>query len=182
VSKGDLKLTQKQYSTPPDMVIDKTLSYKANIELEKGGTIVIDLLVNEAPKTVNNFVFLARDNYYDGVSFHRVIPGFMAQSGDPTGTGSGGPGYNFDDEFHENARHDSEGILSMANRGVINGMGTNGSQFFITYAPTPHLDNHHSVFGKVTEGMDVVKSISERDPGSSTQQGDVIKKITIIEI
>ena len=175
-------MTQKQYSTPPDMVIDKTLSYKANIELEKGGTIVIDLLVNEAPKTVNNFVFLARDNYYDGVSFHRVIPGFMAQSGDPTGTGSGGPGYNFDDEFHENARHDSEGILSMANRGVINGMGTNGSQFFITYAPTPHLDNHHSVFGKVTEGMDVVKSISERDPGSSTQQGDVIKKITIIEI
>ena len=95
---------------------------------------------------------------------------------------SGGPGYNFDDEFHEKARHDSEGILSMANRGVINGMGTNGSQFFITYAPTPHLDNHHSVFGKVTEGMDVVKSISERDPGSSTQQGDVIKKITIIEI
>ncbi len=182
MSKGDLKLTQKQYSTPPEMVIDKTLSYKANIELEKGGTIVIDLLVNEAPKTVNNFVFLARDNYYDGVSFHRVIPGFMAQSGDPTGTGSGGPGYNFDDEFHENARHDSEGILSMANRGVINGMGTNGSQFFITYAPTPHLDNHHSVFGKVTEGMDVVKSISERDPGSSTQQGDVIKKITIIEI
>ncbi len=182
MSKGDLKLTQKQYSTPPEMVIDKTLSYKANIELEKGGTIVIDLLVNEAPKTVNNFVFLARDNDYDGVSFHRVIPGFMAQSGDPTGTGSGGPGYNFDDEFHENARHDSEGILSMANRGVINGMGTNGSQFFITYAPTPHLDNHHSVFGKVTEGMDVVKSISERDPGSSTQQGDVIKKITIIEI
>jgi peptidylprolyl isomerase/peptidyl-prolyl cis-trans isomerase B (cyclophilin B) len=164
------------------MVIEKTLSYKAHIKMEKGGTIIVDLMSNEAPRTVNNFVFLAREKYFDGLTFHRVIPGFMAQSGDPTGTGSGGPGYSFDDEFHENARHSSEGMLSMANRGVTNGMGTNGSQFFITFAPTPHLDNHHSVFGKVSEGMDVVESISERDPGTAIAPGDVIKTINITEI
>ena len=174
-------MTNKQYNSPPEMQIDISKSYKAKIELEKGGEILIDLLVSEAPKTVNNFVFLARDGYYDGITFHRVIPGFMAQSGDPTGTGSGGPGYNFDDEFHENARHNSEGILSMANRGVVNGMGTNGSQFFITFAPTPHLDDHHSVFGKVSEGMDVVLGIVERDPGSAQTPGDTMKTVTILE-
>ena len=174
-------MTNKQYNSPPEMQIDTSKSYKAKIELEKGGEILIDLLVNEAPKTVNNFVFLAKDGYYDGITFHRVIPGFMAQSGDPTGTGSGGPGYNFDDEFHENARHNSEGILSMANRGVVNGMGTNGSQFFITFAPTPHLDDHHSVFGKVSDGMDVVLGIAERDPGSARTSGDAMKTVTILE-
>ena len=174
-------MTSKQYDSPPEMQIDTNKSYKAKIELAKGGEILIELLANEAPKTVNNFVFLARDGYYDGITFHRVIPGFMAQSGDPTGTGSGGPGYNFDDEFHENARHDGEGVLSMANRGVINGMGTNGSQFFITYAATPHLDNHHSVFGKVSEGMDLIKAISERDPGSAQTPGDAMKTVTILE-
>ena len=105
----------------------------------------------------------------------------MAQSGDPTGTGSGGHGYNFDDEFHENARHNSEGILSMANRGVVNGMGTNGSQFFITFAPTPHLDDHHSVFGKVSEGMEVVMGIAERDPGTARMPGDAMKTVTVLE-
>ena len=174
-------MTNKQYNSPPEMQIDTSKSYKAKIELEKGGEILIDIIVNEAPKTVNNFVFLAKDGYYDGITFHRVIPGFMAQSGDPTGTGSGGPGYNFDDEFHENARHNSEGILSMANRGVVNGMGTNGSQFFITFAPTPHLDDHHSVFGKVSEGMEVVLSIAERDPGSAQTSGDAMKTVTILE-
>ena len=174
-------MTNKQYSNPPEMQIDTSKSYKAKIELEKGGEIIIDLLVKEAPKTVNNFVFLAKEGYYDGITFHRVIPGFMAQSGDPTGTGSGGPGYNFDDEFHENARHNSEGVLSMANRGVVNGMGTNGSQFFITFAPTPHLDDHHSVFGKVSEGMEAVMSIAERDPGTATEPGDLIKTICIEE-
>ena len=103
-------MTNKQYSSPPEMQIATSKSYKAKIELEKGGEIIIDLLVKEAPKTVNNFVFLAKEGYYDGITFHRVIPGFMAQSGDPTGTGSGGPGYNFDDEFHENARNNSEGV------------------------------------------------------------------------
>ena len=105
----------------------------------------------------------------------------MAQSGDPTGTGSGGPGYNFDDEFHDDAKHDSEGILSMANSGVRNGMGTNGSQFFITFAPTPHLDGHHSVFGRVSDGMGVVLGITVRDPASASAPGDAMKSVTIIE-
>ena len=164
------------------MAIDNSKKYQAIIEMESGGEISIDLMADKAPKTVNNFVFLARDGYYEGVTFHRVIPGFMAQAGDPTGTGSGGPGYNFDDEFHKGARHDWPGILSMANRGVINGMGTNGSQFFITLAATPHLDDHHSVFGKVVDGMDVVERIKTRDPGSATEQGDAMKTITIIEL
>ena len=149
--------------------------------MDNGNKITIYLLSREAPKTVNNFVFLARDGYYDGITFHRVIPGFMAQSGDPTGTGSGGPGYNFDDEFHDDAKHDSAGILSMANRGVVNGMGTNGSQFFITFAPTHHLDGHHSVFGQVSDGMDVVNSIKERDPGTATIPGEAMKSVTIVE-
>jgi len=105
----------------------------------------------------------------------------MAQSGDPTGTGSGGPGYNFDDEFHDDAKHDSAGILSMANAGVRNGMGTNGSQFFITFAPTPHLNGAHSVFGRVKDGMDVVLGIATRDPGSATTPGDAMKSVTILE-
>lgn len=174
-------MTSSQYDKPPEMVIDSTKSYQAIIEMDKGGSITINLLAKEAPITVNNFVFLAKDGYYDGITFHRVIPGFMAQSGDPTGTGSGGPGYNFDDEFHDDAKHDSEGILSMANAGVRNGMGTNGSQFFITFAPTPHLDGHHSVFGRVSEGMDVVLGITTRDPGSASAPGDAIKSVTIIE-
>jgi len=106
----------------------------------------------------------------------------MAQSGDPTGTGSGGPGYNFDDEFHKDARHDASGVLSMANRGVVNGMGTNGSQFFITYAATPHLDDHHSVFGKVVDGMEVVENISVRDPATATNSGDAMKSVKINEV
>lgn len=174
-------MTSNQYDRPPEMVIDTAKNYQAIIEMEKGGTITIDLLAKEAPVTVNNFVFLAKDGYYDGITFHRVIPGFMAQSGDPTGTGSGGPGYNFDDEFHDDAKHDSAGILSMANAGVRNGMGTNGSQFFITFAPTPHLNGAHSVFGRVKDGMDVVLGIATRDPGSATTPGDAMKSVTILE-
>ena len=174
-------MTDKQYKQAPEMQIDPSKKYQAILELEKGGTITIELLAAEAPKTVNNFVFLSRDGYYDGVTFHRVIPGFMAQGGDPTGTVMGGPGYQFDDEFHPSARHDSPGILSMANAGTRNGMGTNGSQFFITFVPTPHLDNAHSVFGRVIDGMDVVMEISERDPGSSNTPGDAIKSISISE-
>ena len=163
------------------MAIDPDKSYKATIELEKGGTIVIELYAREAPNTVNSFVFLARDGYYDGVTFHRVIPGFMAQGGDPTGTGTGGPGYNFDDEFHASRRHDSPGILSMANSGVRGGRGTNGSQFFIVFGPTPHLDDKHSVFGKVIEGMDIVNGIIVRDPGADSFPGDAMKTVTIDE-
>ena len=187
----------KQYDAPPAMVIDPGKSYRATIELEKGETFVIELSARDAPKTVNNFVFLARDGYYDGVTFHRVIPGFMAQTGDPTGTGSGGPGYRFDNEVHPGLRHDGPGTVSMANAGMRDGRGTNGSQFFITFVATLNLDglnpdgsakdcsaprvSCHAVFGKVIEGMDTVRGITPRDPGSATSPGDVISTITIEE-
>ena len=168
----------KSWSQPPAMAIDPTKSYEAIIKTEKGD-IRIKLFADKAPVTVNNFVFLARQGFYDGVTFHRVIPGFMAQTGDPTGTGTGGPGYTFQDEFDPSLRHDSEGIVSMANAGP----NTNGSQFFITYAPQPHLDDVHSVFGKVIEGMDVLRSLRERDPSKdpNAPPGDKILTIEIVE-
>ena len=167
----------KQYDSAPAMTIDPSKSYTATFAMDGGGEFKVKLFAQEAPRTVNNFVFLARDGYYDGVTFHRVIPGFMAQSGDPAGTGRGGPGYRFEDEFHPNLRHDKPGILSMANAGP----NTNGSQFFITFIPTPHLDDAHAVFGEVIEGMDVVSSISTRDPSTASAPGDVITSITITE-
>ena len=179
VEKGTTSM-RKQYDGPPTMTIDATKSYTATIEMEKGGEIVIELLVSEAPQTVNNFVFLARDGYYDGVTFHRVIQGFMAQAGDPTGTGAGGPGYTFDNEVSPLRRHDGPGVVSMANSGIRNGRGTNGSQFFITHVQTPHLDDRHSVFGQVIEGMDVLLSITVRDPGSGTP-ADALETIVIEE-
>ncbi len=139
----------------------------ATIETSKG-TIRLQLHADEAPKTVANFEKLAGDGFYDGLLFHRVIPNFMIQTGCPQGTGTGGPGYKFDDEFHETLRHDRAGILSMANAGP----NTNGSQFFITHGPTPHLDNMHSVFGVVLEGQDVVDSIA---------QGDAMEKVTVTD-
>jgi len=166
----------KQYTAYPAMVIDPKKKYTAHFKTEVGD-FSIELFADKAPKTVNNFVFLARDGYYDGVTFHRVIKGFMAQGGDPTGTGMGGPGYKFADEFHKDLRHNSAGILSMANAGP----GTNGSQFFITFGPTPHLDNRHSVFGKVSAGMDVVLSIPERDPQRARTPGTKIYSIEIVE-
>ena len=170
--------TLQQYDSPPSMTIDPDKSYTATLELEKGGEIVIELFAKEAPVTVNNFIFLARDGYYDGVTFHRVIPGFMAQGGDPTGTGRGGPGYTIPDEFSPLRRHDGPGVLSMANIGRPD---TGGGQWFITFAATPHLDDAHTVFGQVIEGMDVVNGISPRDPGSATSPGDAIASITIQE-
>jgi len=165
------------WDQPPAMTIDPAKQYEALIETEKG-TIRIKLHADKAPKTVNNFVFLARQGYYDDVTFHRVIPDFMAQTGDRTGTGSGGPGYQFEDEFSPDLKHDSEGVVSMANSGP----NTNGSQFFITYGPTPHLDNVHTVFGKVTEGMDVVRALTPRDPGdANAAPGDRILAVEIIE-
>jgi cyclophilin family peptidyl-prolyl cis-trans isomerase len=166
----------KSYLKPPDMVIDPKKKYTATFKLDKGD-IVIQLFADKAPKTVNNFVFLARDRFYDGVTFHRVIPDFMAQGGDPTGTGMGGPGYKFVDEFHTDLKHSQPGILSMANAG----RNTNGSQFFITFAPTPWLDGKHAVFGQVVKGMDVLRSITVRDPDKARIPGDVIKTIEITE-
>ena len=159
------------------MVIDPSKGYTATFNMENGSEFTIKLFAEEVPNTTNNFVFLAKDGYYDGVTFHRVIPGFMAQGGDPTGTGRGGPGYQFADEFHSELRHDKPGILSMANAGP----NTNGSQFFITFVPTPHLDDHHAVFGEVIEGMDVVNSIPPRDPMSASTPGEAIASITINE-
>ncbi len=165
------------YSAPPPLVIDPTKSYQATIVTEKGD-IVIELYADRVPTTVNNFVFLAREGFYDDTTFHRVIPGFMAQAGDPLGTGTGGPGYTFADEFDETLRHDGPGVLSMANRGA----NTNGSQFFITYAATDWLDGRHAVFGRVIEGMDVLNSLTPRDPGANPgYEGDAILTIRIQE-
>ena len=163
-----------KYAKAPAMSIDPKKLYTADMDTTQG-KIKIQLFPKKAPKTVNNFVFLARDGYYDGVTFHRVIPGFMAQCGDPTGTGSGGPGYEFEDEFSD-LKH-VQGSLSMANRGP----GTNGSQFFICYAPQSHLNNRHTVFGQVMEGMEFVVKLRERDP----QRGgaaDKIVKMTVTEL
>ena len=160
-------MSGKQWNSPPAMQIDSKKNYSATIETSKGA-IEIALSAQYAPKTVNNFVFLAQEGFYDGVSFHRVISNFMIQGGDPTGTGRGGPGYKFEDEFAGNPLTHEAKALSMANAGP----NTNGSQFFITHAPQPHLDGKHTVFGKVTSGQDVVDAIS---------QGDTMTKVTITE-
>ena len=154
-------MAQQQWPAPPKMTIDAAKDYAVSIETNRG-TIDLALYPKHAPQTVNNFVFLAKQGYYDGVKFHRVIADFMIQTGDPTATGRGGPGYTFADEFHPSLRHSKAGILSMANRGP----NTNGGQFFITLGPTPHLDDRHTVFGEVSDGMDVVKKIG------STRTGD----------
>jgi cyclophilin family peptidyl-prolyl cis-trans isomerase len=161
---------------PPSGTLDLHTSYSARLKTERG-EIVCQLHAAQAPLTVENFVNLARAGFYDGTTFHRVIPGFMAQGGDPTGTGRGGPGYSFRDEFTSELRHDAAGVLSMANAGP----DTNGSQFFLTLGPTPHLDGRHSVFGRVTDGMDVLRSIRERDPMGDPKPGDRIDTIEIEE-
>jgi cyclophilin family peptidyl-prolyl cis-trans isomerase len=166
----------KNWNTPPAMEIDPDKKYTARMETDKG-EMVIELFAAKTPKTVNNFVFLSRQGFYDNVIFHRVIANFMAQGGDPTGTGTGGPGYKFEDEFDTSLCHDKPGILSMANAGP----NTNGSQFFITHLPTPHLDGKHSVFGQVIEGMDVLMSIPPRDPMRSEYSGIKILKVLIEE-
>ena len=154
----------KQWDNPPEMQIDTDGNYTVTMETTKG-TIEIELFASAAPITVNNFVFLAREGYYDGVSFHRVIDDFVIQGGDPTGTGAGGPGYRFEDEFDGNPHKHERGSLSMANAGPA----TNGSQFFICHSPQPHLDGRHTVFGKVTDGLDIVDAI---------QQGDAMVTVT----
>lgn len=158
----------KKYNSYPDMVIDPNKNYHATIKTAKGD-IEIELFPKAAPKTVNNFVFLARDNFYDGLTFHRVIEGFVSQGGDPEGDGRGGPGYRFEDETGSSNPHKHEaGSLSMANAGP----NTNGSQFFICHASQPHLDGKHTVFGKVIKGQNIVTSM---------KNGEVMQQVTIIE-
>lgn len=169
-------MAPQQWSTPPETVIDPKKSYTATLHTDKGD-IVIQLHVDKTPKTVNNFVFLARQGFYNGTIFHRVINNFMVQGGDPTGTGMGGPGYRFADEFDRTLKHDKPGVLSMANAGP----GTNGSQFFITHVPTPWLDGKHSVFGQVTQGMDVVMAIPERDPRMAQSPAIKLLSVDILE-
>jgi len=159
------------------MQIDPAKKYTAVMHTAKGD-ISIELFAAQAPITVNNFVFLAREGFYNNTTFHRVIGGFMVQGGDPTGTGTGGPGYRFDDEQGALAlKHDKAGILSMANAG----RNTNGSQFFITYGPQPHLNGKHGVFGQVVQGMNVLKEIRERDPQRDRQPGDALISVDIVE-
>lgn len=177
---------------PPSGALDTSKSYTATFKTAKGD-FTVELLDDIAPLFVENFVNLARIGFYDNTTFHRVLDNFMAQGGDPTGSGSGGPGYRFPDQFHPDMRHDGPGILSMANAGA----NTNGSQFFITHGPTPHLDpfnedgsaktcaspvvSCHGVFGKVIEGMDVVLSIRLRNPSTDPDLGDAINTIVITE-
>jgi len=167
-----------QWSSPPTMEIDPSKSYEA-IFVTEIGEFRVRLYSHQAPVTVNNFVFLANQGYYDNTTFHRVLPGFMAQGGDPTGTGGGGPGYLFEDEFDPDLQFDQGGLLAMANRGP----NTNGGQFFITYAPTPHLNGLHTIFGEVVEGAEVLSSLRPRDPAANPDyQGDGLVSIEIIEV
>lgn len=155
----------KQYSAPPPMSIDTTKRYEARLRTKRGD-ILLELFAQDAPTTVNNFIFLARDGFYNGLTFHRVVPGFMIQGGCPKGDGRGGPGYRFQDELQGNSHSHQAGTLSMANAAP----DTNGSQFFITHTAQPRLDGRHTVFGRVIEGMDVVLAV---------RQGDEIQRVEI---
>ena len=169
--------TRKTQFRQAEQVLEPSKDYRAVVETNKG-RMVLELFQDEAPRTVNNFVFLARNHFYDGVVFHRVLDGFMAQTGDPTGTGRGGPGYKFPDEFNNEVKHDHKGILSMANAGP----NTNGSQFFITFTATPHLDGRHTVFGEVLEGLDVLDTLQRIDPMNPRgAQPDVMEQVYIVE-
>jgi peptidylprolyl isomerase/peptidyl-prolyl cis-trans isomerase B (cyclophilin B) len=164
------------FSAPPEMTIDTGKSYQATIKTEVGD-IVVNLFADQAPKTVNSFVFLARQGFYDNVTFHRVLDGFMAQGGDPTGTGTGGPGYQFENE-NQDATFDKAGQLAMANAGP----NTNGSQFFITFGPTQLSGADYTIFGEVVQGLDVLDQIKRRDPNTNPSfTGTVINRIDISE-
>lgn len=173
-----IQLKERQFTLCPPMTIDTTKQYIATIKTEKGD-IVIELYADAAPVAVNSFIFLAKEDWFDGVTFHRVIPGFVAQAGDPTGTGFGGPGYAFDNEIAPDLRFDQPGVVGMANSGP----GSNGSQFFITLGPAPHLDGGYTIFGRVIEGMDVVNSLTPRDPQQdpTLPPGEVILDVIIQE-
>jgi cyclophilin family peptidyl-prolyl cis-trans isomerase len=166
-----------QFATPPPMQIDITKQYFATIKMAKGGQFVIQLYPDKAPITVNSFVFLAQNKFYDGTTFHRVLEGFMAQGGDPTGTGSGGPGYQFVNEKND-LTFDKAGVVAMANGGP----NTNGSQFFIMFGPYSLSESDYTIFGQVTSGMDVVNGLTRRDPDQNpTFPGDAMESVTITE-
>lgn len=170
-------LANKQFKECPSTITDASKKYIATIKTEKGD-VVVELYPNEAPVTVNSFVFLAQKGWFDGVTFHRVIPGFVAQTGDPTGSGAGGPGYQFGNEISD-LRFDQAGRLGMANAGP----DTNGSQFFITFAPVPDLDGKYTVFGQVTQGLDVLGKLTERVPegGGALPAGDKVISVVVAE-
>jgi len=171
------QVSSRQYDAYPPMTIDAGKQYFATVKMATGGEFVMQLFPDKAPLTVNSFVFLARDGYFEGVTFHRVLDGFMAQGGDPTGTGSGGPGYEFVNEDSD-LTFDKEGVVAMANAG----RDTNGSQFFITFGAQEFLNGGYTIFGQVTEGMDVVNAITRRDPQQNPDfPGDAIESITITE-
>jgi cyclophilin family peptidyl-prolyl cis-trans isomerase len=171
-----IKLAEQQFSDCPTMTVDPDASYKAIVETEKG-SFVIDLFVDKAPMAVNSFIFLAENGWFDGITFHRVLEGFVAQTGDPSGTGFGGPGYRYSVETSPDMLFDREGLVAMANAGE----DSNGSQFFITYAEAPDLNGGYTIFGEVVEGMDVVRDISLRNPQgvSDLPPGDLLISITI---
>ena len=166
------------FSEAPAMTIDTAKDDTAVIRMEDGGEMRLNLFDDEAPLAVNNFVFLANQGFYDGTTFHRVLADFMAQGGDPTGTGGGGPGYSFADEVDTGRTFDGRGLLAMANPGVPD---SNGSQFFITFAPAEHLNGLHTIFGELVEGDETLSGLTLRDPATATETGDVIAEITIIE-
>jgi cyclophilin family peptidyl-prolyl cis-trans isomerase len=174
-----IQLEDRQFNECPEMEIEQGGQYQATIVTEKGN-IVIDLFSQQAPFTVNSFIFLAENGWFDNVPFHRVLPGFVAQAGDPSGTGYGTPGYHFSNEVDPSLRFDKPGVVGMANSGET----SNGSQFFITYAPVPELDGGYTVFGQVVEGMDVVEALQERNPsgGGELPEADVIETILIKEL
>jgi len=171
------KTNIKQWTSPPTMTIDVKKQYFADVKMAKGGDFVIQLYPDKAPITVNSFVFLARQGFFNGVTFHRVLEGFMAQGGDPTGTGQGGPGYQFVNETND-LSFDKAGVVAMANAGP----DTNGSQFFITFGPRPQLNGGYTIFGQVISGMDVVNAITRRNPAQNpTFQGDSMESVSITE-
>jgi cyclophilin family peptidyl-prolyl cis-trans isomerase len=171
-------LEKRQFSECPVLVIDPSKQYFAVLKTEKGD-ITIELYADKAPLAVNSFIFLAKQNWFDGVSFHRVIPGFVAQAGDPTGTGFGGPGYAFDNEIVPGLKFDRPGVVAMANAGA----GSNGSQFFITYAAVPRLNGDYTIFGQVVQGLDVALKLTARNPAENMDlpPGDLILDVEITE-
>jgi len=171
------QVSNKQYASEPPMTIDVNKQYFATVKMAKGGEFVIQLYPDKAPRTVNSFVFLARNGFYDGTTFHRVLDGFMAQGGDPTGTGGGGPGYEFPNEQND-LKFDKAGVVAMANAGP----NTNGSQFFIMFGPYGLSESDYTIFGQVISGMDVVNGITRRDPNQNpTFPGDAMQSVTITE-